>query len=73
MGRTALVVGVSGIGGGYTARALVEEGWTVYGLARRPGPIEGVIPVAADLLDEAGLVTALGEVARPVAGTGNRC
>jgi len=63
MARTALVVGASGIGGNYTARALVADGWTVYGLARRPGNIEGVIPVAADLLDEASLATALLEVA----------
>ena len=64
MARTALVVGVSGIGGNYTARALLAEGWTVYGLARRPGnEIPGLIPVAADLLDEAGLAAALAEVA----------
>jgi len=63
MARTALVVGASGIGGNYTARALVADGWTVYGLARRPGNIEGVIPVAADLLDEASLAAALADVA----------
>ena len=63
MQRTALVVGVSGIGGNYTARALVADGWQVYGLARRPGnDIPGVTPVAADLLDEAGLATALADV-----------
>ena len=64
MKRTALVVGASGIGGSYTARALVEQGWTVYGLARRPDAgIAGVQPVAADLLDPDGLRAALADVA----------
>jgi nucleoside-diphosphate-sugar epimerase len=64
MKRTALVVGASGIGGSYTARALVEQGWTVYGLARRPDTgIPGVQPVAADLLDPDGLTAALADVA----------
>lgn len=63
MQRTALVVGASGIGGSYTAKALVADGWQVYGLARRPGNgIPGVTPVAADLLDEAGLAAALADL-----------
>ncbi|MGG7605745.1 SDR family oxidoreductase [Massilia sp. BKSP1R2A-1] len=64
MKRTALVVGASGIGGNYTARALLEQGWTVYGLARRPDTgMPGLLPVAADLLDPGGLATALADVA----------
>jgi len=64
MQRTALVVGASGIGGSYAARELIAEGWTVYGLARRPRQdVAGVLPVAADLLDPQSLVTALAEVA----------
>ena len=64
MKRTALVVGASGIGGNYTARALLEQGWTVYGLARRPDTrMPGLLPVAADLLDPGGLAKALAEVA----------
>jgi len=59
----ALVVGASGIGGNYTARALLEQGWTVYGLARRPDiTVAGMRPVACDLLDPAGLATALADV-----------
>jgi nucleoside-diphosphate-sugar epimerase len=58
--RTALVVGASGIGGSSIARELVANGWTVYGLARRPrNDIAGMLPVAADLLDPAGLDVAL--------------
>jgi nucleoside-diphosphate-sugar epimerase len=64
MQRTALVVGASGIGGSNLARELLAQGWTVYGLARRPASdIDGVRPVAADLLDPAGLAAALADVA----------
>ncbi len=48
---TALIVGVTGISGYNLANTLVASGWTVYGLARKPVAQEGVIPVAADLLD----------------------
>ncbi len=34
--RNALIVGVTGIVGRNLADRLLEEGWTVYGLARRP-------------------------------------
>jgi nucleoside-diphosphate-sugar epimerase len=64
MQRSALVVGASGIGGRYTASELLAHGWTVYGLARRPPrDLPGLIPVAADLLDEVGLQAALADVA----------
>jgi len=63
MQRTALVVGASGIGGSSIARELLANGWTVYGLARRPGnDIPGLLPLAADLLDPAGLDAALAGV-----------
>ena len=51
MAKTALVVGASGIVGSATAALLVEQGWTVHGLARRPPTQAGVHPVAADLQD----------------------
>jgi len=62
MQRSALVVGASGIGGRHTVHELLKHGWTVYGLARRP-PVDlpGMIPVAADLLDEAALAKALSD------------
>jgi nucleoside-diphosphate-sugar epimerase len=61
--RTALVVGASGIGGSSIARELIANGWTVHGLARRPqNDIAGMLPVAADLLDPAGLDAALANV-----------
>jgi nucleoside-diphosphate-sugar epimerase len=59
MTRTALVVGASGIVGNNLARRLAGRGWKVQGLARRPTAIEGVTPIAADLLDPASLGTAL--------------
>lgn len=64
MQRTALVIGASGIAGSYVARELVTNGWIVYGLARRPRTdTPEVRPIAADLLDPAGLATALAGVA----------
>ncbi|MBC7580200.1 MAG: NAD-dependent epimerase/dehydratase family protein, partial [Tardiphaga sp.] len=53
MARTALVVGASGIVGSATATLLVERGWSVHGLARRPVQQAGVSPLAADLQDAA--------------------
>ncbi len=48
--------------GSAVAALLVREGWTVFGLARRPAAPEGVIPIAADLNDAAGLASSLAEV-----------
>jgi nucleoside-diphosphate-sugar epimerase len=60
MTRSALVVGASGIVGNNLARYLRDCGWQVHGLARRPpAEIDGVQPVAADLLDPASLRAAL--------------
>ena len=64
MTKTALVAGVSGITGSNAAQALVADGWTVYGLARKPDAgLAGVTPVAADLLDPASLTRALADIA----------
>ncbi len=59
MTKTALVVGASGIVGSATAELLVEQGWAVHGLARRPIGQAGVQPVAADLQDAAATAEAL--------------
>ncbi|HEY1411098.1 MAG TPA: NAD-dependent epimerase/dehydratase family protein, partial [Rhodopila sp.] len=65
MSRSALIAGVSGIVGNNLARHLLQKGWQVSGLARRPpSDIDGLQPVAADLLDPAGLTTAL-QAVRP--------
>ncbi|MBW6527145.1 SDR family oxidoreductase [Sphingomonas sp. RHCKR7] len=63
MAKTALVVGASGIVGGATAALLVEQGWTVHGLARRAVDLPGVTPVAADLRDAAATREAIGSLA----------
>ena len=56
MPGSALIAGVSGIVGNNLARRLLGQGWQVTGLARRPPKdIEMLQPVAADLLDPAGL------------------
>ena len=62
MAKTALVVGASGIVGSATAALLVDEGWTVHGLARRSVEQEGVYPVAADLQDAEATRVALSDV-----------
>lgn len=62
MAKTALVVGASGIVGSATAALLMERGWTVHGLSRRPTAQEGVSPVAADLQDADGTAAALTNV-----------
>ncbi|GAA4488142.1 SDR family oxidoreductase [Gluconacetobacter asukensis] len=63
MSHTALVVGATGIVGQNLAARLVAEGWTVYGLARRPRhDMAPVLPVAADLLDPETLRTALADI-----------
>jgi nucleoside-diphosphate-sugar epimerase len=52
MTSSALVIGATGIVGNNLARHLRQRGWQVHGLARRPPlDIEGVLPIAADLLD----------------------
>ena len=64
MQKTALVVGASGIIGSHAAHELIAEGWTTYGLARRPpSDIAGLHPVAADLLDPGSLDRALANLA----------
>ena len=59
MGKTALVVGASGIVGSATAALLLDQGWTVHGLARQPAAQAGLQPVAADLRDAAATAAAL--------------
>ena len=60
MTPTALVAGTSGIVGNTLARHLLGQGWQVAGLARSPSrDIDGLRPVAADLLDPEGLREAL--------------
>lgn len=59
----ALVVGATGITGSNLALKLLEEQWAVYGLSRnQKKDIEGIVPIAADLLDEESLTIALKNV-----------
>jgi nucleoside-diphosphate-sugar epimerase len=60
--RRALVVGSTGIAGRSLAEHLAAQGWTVFGMARRPVASEGVQAVAADLLDAEGLKAAVKDV-----------
>ena len=53
MDRTAVIAGVSGIVGRAVAGRLVEEGWRVVGLSRRPPDpaIPGLVHLPVDLTD----------------------
>jgi nucleoside-diphosphate-sugar epimerase len=63
MKRTALIAGVTGIGGNHVAQELLANGWDVVGLSRRPPQgLDDVRHVGADLLDPASLVSALADV-----------
>jgi nucleoside-diphosphate-sugar epimerase len=68
MSKTALVVGASGIVGRAMSKLLVDEGWIVWGLARRPTGQPGVRPVIADLQNAAQTAASLAEI-RPDAVT----
>lgn len=61
MAKTALIAGVSGIIGSAVADLLIQQGWSVLGLSRRPSEAPGVTPLAADLLDAAATKQALAE------------
>ena len=60
--QTALVVGSTGIVGGYLASHLVAHGWQVYGLSRHPESVGGVLPLTADLRDATSVNDALAAV-----------
>ena len=58
--RTALVVGATGIGGSALTDQLVDDGWQVLALSRRPGrELEGVRWISADLRSADDLARAL--------------
>jgi nucleoside-diphosphate-sugar epimerase len=60
MERTALVIGVTGIGGYNTARAFADQGWPVVGLSRTDRyQVPGVRHVHADVLDPHSIETAV--------------
>src|SRR4051812_33336671 len=57
----ALVVGASGISGWNTARHLLERGWTVYGVSRRPASgLDGMHGIHVDVTDREATAAALG-------------
>lgn len=58
-GRTALIVGSTGVVGQNLARRLVARGWTVLGLSRGAQVVEGVQGLQADVRDAAAVQQAL--------------
>jgi nucleoside-diphosphate-sugar epimerase len=64
MEKHALIVGITGIQGIALAERLLDHGWQVTGLARRPRQVtEGVRMLTADLLDPSSVREALSGVA----------
>ena len=64
MKRTALIAGLTGIGGNHVARELQAAGWEVIGLSRRPPQdLPALRHIAADLLDAQALASALAGIA----------
>src|SRR3954447_11384374 len=56
----ALVVGASGISGNNTAHHLVQHGWEVSGISRRPlEALDGVTPISVDITDAGAVKAAL--------------
>ncbi len=63
MPKTAIVAGASGIAGLNLSKLLLEEGWTVHGLARHPPTdVPGLRPIEADLTQPEALAAALKEI-----------
>jgi nucleoside-diphosphate-sugar epimerase len=63
MQKKALIVGVTGIVGRNLADMLLaKKDWLVYGVARRPGQREGIVPIAVDIQDAARVRAALKDV-----------
>ena len=63
MTRRALIAGVTGLIGSNLAEHLISKGWEVYGLARKPERgVQGLRPIAADLLDPEALRTSLADI-----------
>ncbi|MDR7188219.1 nucleoside-diphosphate-sugar epimerase [Microbacterium sp. BE35] len=61
-GRRAVVLGAEGMIGTYMRDALLEDGWDVAGVARRPSTVshERYVHIRADLLDPSSLAAAFG-------------
>jgi len=63
MTKSALIIGATGIVGNNLARHLLDTGFEVFGLARTPqSDIAAIRPVAANLLDPAGLAAAVKDI-----------
>ncbi|HEY4277101.1 MAG TPA: SDR family oxidoreductase [Conexibacter sp.] len=59
-GMRALVIGASGISGWNTARRLLDRGWTVAGVSRRPAEgLDGMTQLLVDVTDREATATAL--------------
>ena len=68
MNKVAVITGASKGIGAATAKLFAENGYTVYGLARRPFDLEGVIAVQADVTDAEKLGAIYDDIAKKHGG-----
>jgi 3-oxoacyl-[acyl-carrier protein] reductase len=66
--KLAIITGASAGIGTATAQAFLDTGFTVYNLARRSCPLQGVINLACDLADDSAIATAASTLERAVPG-----
>ena len=66
--KIAIITGASVGIGSATARAFLESGFTVFCLARRQCPVQGVSSIACDLASEASIGSACEELEKNLAG-----
>src|SRR5256885_17243174 len=57
--RRALVVGATGISGGNVAARLLDDGWDVVGLCRRPNGLDPRVSALSADLEDAAVVAAV--------------
>ena len=66
--KIAIITGASAGIGSATARAFLDAGFTVYNLARRTCPVQGVTSLACDLADEDAIASAADTLEKAVVG-----
>jgi len=64
--KTAIITGASAGIGTATARAFLDEGFSVYNVARRDCPLEGVSNLRCDLASSAAIAAAADELAKAI-------
>ncbi|MGI6279210.1 MAG: SDR family oxidoreductase [Acutalibacteraceae bacterium] len=62
MKKTVVITGASAGIGYHAARVFLKNGYTVYGISRKPSDLEGLKHISADLTDESSVVSAFDKI-----------